>query len=593
MESSPLQLPRYTPFGLVEYLVEKIIGLRSLENHYKFSRMHSSSGKEFLGRLLQSLDIDHQIVNGSISRIPDKGASIIVANHPFGGIDGVALAHFLMQKRDDVKVLTNEFLCRIPELKDIFIGVDLFNFKSKEKNMMAIKEAISWVNNGHQLLIFPSGQVSSYDKKMGTICDPIWKNTASSIALKANAKVTPIFIEGFNSQFFHYLGRIHPRLRTMWLVRELINKEGSILKFRIGKTLESKELSSFSTKQELTKYLRLYTYLLSHQDDPTINDKYKIVGAASESRIEEAIVSETSSYFMRSEVEGLSHNLLLLEKGDISVYCAGSKDIPYILREIGRLREVTFRKVGEGSGMALDLDKYDQYYQHLFLWNKKKSEVVGAYRIGCVDSIIKEHGIHGLYSRSLFHYSNDFIYKLGFCLEMGRSFVRPEYQKSMNALFLLWRGICTYVALNPKYKVLFGPVSISSEYNDISRQLMATYLSVNNSDQALAELVRPTTPLPNTGVFWSENDLKGISNIDKLSSLIQHIEKDNKGVPVLLRQYLKCQGELAAFNVNPDFNNTLAGLIIVDLLKVGKNTLSKYMGKEESNLFIEYHRKTA
>lgn len=592
MLNSPFRLPRHTRFGLMESVIEKFIGLAALERLYEDEGKHLYSGKDFLKRVLNIFDVKYKVVKGSTSAIPDSGSSIIVANHPFGGIEGVALADLLLQKRNDVKVLTNELLCRIPEFKDVFIGVDVLSPRAKEKNRIAIAEAQAWVDEGHQLLIFPAGEVSNYNKALGTICDPDWRNTASSIALNTEARVTPVFVEGSNSRLFHWLGRVHPRLRTLRLVRELINKQGSTLSFRVGKTLETKELHSFSTKKALTHYLRLSTYLLSSKDVPNVSHTEKLEEIKSH-RTEEPVADAVSSLTMRTEIESLSDDTLLLEKGEMAVHCATSREIPNVLREIGRLREVTFRQVGEGSGRALDLDQYDQYYLHLFLWNKKKSEVAGAYRIGCVDHIIREYGIHGLYSRSLFNYQKGFIHKLGCCLEMGRSFVRPEYQKSLNSLLLLWKGIGAYVAANPEYRVLFGPVSISSDYSEVSRQLMAGCLGINNSDQALTELVRPTTPLKSSGQFWSEKDLQGINNIEQLSSLIKQIEKDNKGIPVLLRQYLKLRGELAAFNVDPDFNNALDGLIIVDLLKVDEKTLSKYMGAERCSLFLKYHSKAA
>ena len=278
----------------------------------------------------------------------------------------------------------------------------------------------------------------------------------------------------------------------------------------------------------------------------------------------------------------------------MAVFCATEKQLPHILPEIGRLREVTFRGVGEGTGQASDLDEYDKHYLHLFLWNRKSSEVVGAYRIGQVDQILREQGLHGIYSRSLFRYHADFLHKLGCSLEMGRSFVRPEYQKSLSALLSLWKGIGAYVAANPRYRVLFGPVSISSDYSEVSRQLMAGCLSVNNSDEVLKELVEPTTPLKSgKGQFWSVDHLQGLSDVDKLSSLVQQIEKDNKGIPVLLKQYLKLSGELAAFNVDPDFNNALDGLIIVDLARVEERTLNKYMGAAKAEAFLNYNRPAA
>ncbi|WP_067517419.1 lysophospholipid acyltransferase family protein [Endozoicomonas ascidiicola] len=588
MLNSPFRLPRYTRSGIVESVLEKLTGLTVLEQLYEEERGCNYSGKQFLKRALQIFEVDYEVVKGQIDSVPDQGPSIVVANHPFGGIEGVALADLLLEQRDDVKVLTNELLCRIPEFKDVFIGVDVLSTNAREKNKAAIEEAIQWVADGHQLLIFPAGEVSSYNSDLGSVCDPQWRNTTATLALATKAQVSPVFIDGSNSKLFHWFGRIHPRLRTLRLVKELINKQGSTLSFRIGRTIENKELTTFSTNGALTQYLRLCTYLLSpYQNDAERPQMNKPL------RTEEPIADSVSTIAMQTEIDQLSKQSLVLEKGEMAVYCVESREIPFILKEIGRLREITFREVGEGSGRSLDLDHYDQYYLHLFLWNQEKSEVVGAYRIGRVDQILREQGIHGLYSRSLFSYHAGFIHKLGSSLEMGRSFVRAEYQKSLSALLMLWKGIGAYVAANPQYKVLFGPVSISSDYSEVSRELMAGCLGVNNSDQALSSLVKPTTPIKNTQQIWLTDDLKGIDKIEHLSSLIQQIEKDQKGIPVLLRQYLKLRGELAAFNVDPDFNNALDGLIIVDLLKVDEKTLAKYMGSERSRLFLQHHTRAA
>ena len=587
MQTSPFRLPRSTRSGVAESMAEWLLGLKTLERLYIESSRRSSDANEFLGFVLQLLKVDYAITSGDKSLIPTTGSSVVVANHPFGGIEGVALAGLLMSVRSDVKVLTNEILCRIPELQDIFIGVDILSSGAKEKNRAAIEEARKWVADGHQLLIFPSGEVSSFDFHLKQVIDPKWRNTAASIARHANASVTPVFIEGANSWLFQCLGMLHPKLRTARLIRELLNKQGATISFRIGNEIPYSELSALNSNTVITNYLRLHTYLLSEQA------LRLVTGNKQKSTYMIDIANPISPDVLASEVADLPTESLLIDKGEMQVYCAPAHSIPQTLKEIGRLREITFREVGEGSGKSADLDRYDEYYLHLFLWNKKTHEVAGAYRIGQVDKIVRQHGLQGMYTRSLFRYHANFLHKLGSSLEMGRSFVRPEYQKSLSALMLLWKGIGAYVAANPRYRVLFGPVSISSDYSEVSRMLMAGCLGMNNCDRALADLVSPTTPLKNKKQFWTPNDLKGLQNVEQLSSLVQRIEKDNKGIPVLLRQYLKLRGELAAFNVDRDFNNALDGLIIVDLMRVDDRTLGKYMGAEGARTFLGYHQSVA
>ena len=590
MENSPFRIPKVTQSGMPERLFERVLGLKELENRYKKLGGGCYKGRDFLKLVLNSFDIEHNITAGSKDAIPSSGSAVIVANHPFGGIEGVALADMLLSIRDDVKVLTNELLCRIPDLQDVFIGVDILSKERREKNKKTIAKAQQWVNDGHLLLIFPAGEVSSYDKRLRQVADPKWRPTAARIIRNTHASVTPVFVEGSNGWLFQLLGFMHPTLRTVRLVRELINKQGRTINFRIGTCRGTSDLAQLDSDKALTNYLRLNTYLLANQRT-TVN-KYPFINKKPKQPLD--IASPIAVDKLKQDIAHLSAKSLLMKKGDMEVYCARATHIPNVLREIGRLREITFREVGEGTGDTLDLDHYDQYYLHLFLWNTRKAELVGAYRIGEIDKIVREHGIHGIYSRSLFKYHQNFLQRIGSCLEMGRSFVRAEYQKSLSPLLLLWKGIGAFVSANPSYKTLFGPVSISSDYTEVSRHLMASCLEVNNSDQNLMALVQPTTPLKSKKVcFWKQADLEGLGDIDKLSSLVKQIEVDNKGVPVLLRQYLKLQGELAAFNVDPDFNNALDGLIIVDLTRVNQRVLGKYMGPEKAAAYHDYHNALA
>ncbi|MRI31728.1 hemolysin [Endozoicomonas sp. OPT23] len=590
-ETSPFRLPKVTRTGWPEAFAEWLLGLKTMDSLYRSEVREKYHYREFLKVVLKIFQVNHTVSAGSLDSVPTTGSSVVVANHPFGGIEGVALADLLLKARPDVKVLTNEILCRIEELQDLFIGVDVLSANARKKNQKAIEEAQQWVADGHMLLIFPAGEVSSYSFPLKQVTDPKWRNTASRIARQTSANITPVFVEGRNGWFFHFLGIIHPKLRTVRLIRELLNKRGSTIGFRIGKSLTPNDYRSMESDSALTSYLRLHTYLLSaHDPEQKTHNETQPVGAGDVEPVAEEIAPE----FLAADVSALADECLLLEKNEMAVYCASAEQLPNILPQIGRLRELTFRGVGEGTGFPRDLDKYDEYYLHLFLWNRDKQEIVGAYRIGQVDRILREKGIHGIYSRSLFRYHADFIHRMGTCLEMGRSFIVPEYQRSLGSLMMLWKGIGAYVAANPWYRVLFGPVSISSDYREISRQLMAGCLSVNNSDQVLQELVQPTTPMKRgRKQFWNPADLRGVVDIEQLSLLVQQLEKDNKGIPVLLKQYLKLRGELAAFNVDPDFNNALDGLIIVDLMKVDERTLNKYMGAAGAKAFMEYNRTAA
>jgi putative hemolysin len=258
----------------------------------------------------------------------------------------------------------------------------------------------------------------------------------------------------------------------------------------------------------------------------------------------------------------------------IDVYCAPADRIPAVLREIGRLREITFRNVGEGTGRDIDLDRFDDYYLHLFAWDRSASVVAGAYRVAPVDEIVGRMGVEGLYTSTLFRFDRQLLARLGPALELGRSFVRSEYQRSSNVLMLLWKGIARFVLQSDRYRVLFGPVSISARYGSRSRELLQTYLA-QNARHELSELFRAITAPPRV-----EAAVKSPSDVQQLDAVISALEPDGKGVPVLLRQYLRLNAKLLAFNIDQSFSDVLDALMMVDLADVDRAILTRYFGRE-------------
>ncbi|MCC6953758.1 MAG: GNAT family N-acetyltransferase, partial [Deltaproteobacteria bacterium] len=304
------------------------------------------------------------------------------------------------------------------------------------------------------------------------------------------------------------------------------------------------------------------------------------------------IVPAEDKTILFNEIEKLSPQRKLLEGQEFTVYYARASEIPHVLREIGRLREITFREVAEGTGTAIDLDSFDNYYYHLFIWSNEKHEVVGAYRIGKTDVILRKFGKRGLYTSTLFDYHDSLLEQISPALEMGRSFIRKEYQRSYTALLLLWRGIGQFVVNNPKYNRLFGPVSINSEYESISRRLIITFLRSNNYMPELAKLIKARNPMKMRPVRGLDKDLTNrvVSSLEDINDLLAEIESKQKAVPVLLRQYLKLGGKLLAFNVDPNFGNVLDGLLLVDLLETDEKLLERYVGKPGAKTFFEYHK---
>ncbi|VAW63693.1 Putative hemolysin [hydrothermal vent metagenome] len=580
LNTAPFQLPVPSRYRWLASAGERLLGLDQLDSYYQQRRKNMSSS-EFLHYTLNKLGVEYSIASGSYDCIPQQGPSVIVANHPFGAIEGVMLAELLLKHRSDVKVLANEFLHRIHEISELFIGVDVFeNANATQKNTRAIKQAVNHLKSGGLLLVFPAGEVSSLQLKKRKITDRKWNRIIAMMIRKTHASTTPVYIEGHNSKLFHLAGLLHPRMRTLMLVREMLNKRQQKIKLHIGQNIAYTELKSLSCDESITHYLRMNTYLLaSHAQNLYAIEKFSLQKM-------QPIAKPVEKHLLQHDIDGLSPQSLLIDKGDMLVYCTVAGNLPNILNEIGRLREVSFRQVAEGTGKANDLDHYDCNYLHMFIWDREKQQIAGAYRLGLVNQLIKKQGIEGLYTRSLFHYDRAFLSSLGNGIEMGRSFIHPDYQRSLNTLLLLWKGIATYISNNPQYTTLFGPVSISSGYSELSRSLMASFLQLHHYDNKRAEMLQAKNPYKSIkNTFWSTSMLSGVSSNQLISKLIYRMEGD-KGLPVLLRHYLGLNGKLVCFNVDKNFNDALDGMIIVDLLNVPEKALSRYMGKKQAETYL-------
>lgn len=285
---------------------------------------------------------------------------------------------------------------------------------------------------------------------------------------------------------------------------------------------------------------------------------------------------------MAAEVEGLPGSQILYCSGSYRVLWAFEHQAPSIIREIGRLREVNFRLVGEGSGKARDLDEYDAWYMHLFVWERDQKRVLGAYRLGKTDVILREQGRRGLYTDSLFHFDVQFLRFMRPALEMGRSFVDQGYQRYSRVLALLWRGIGQVVANEPKYHRLFGPVSVSALYHEESRCLIASQLMNGPFRHEWANYV---VPLRGMGAGAPSEVL----SVQHLNARVAALEPDGKGLPTLVKEYIKLGGRFLAFSVDPDFGNALDGLVTVDLLQTDERLLNLFMGQDAHAGFKHAH----
>lgn len=589
--TSPFKDPfRHKLFCMVRRSVERVFMLDQVDEVYRTIRDDPRyKGRDFFDSAMEVLNVRIDVAQADRDRIPQTGPLVVVANHPFGGLEGILLMRILLDRRPDVKVMANYLLGRMPEMAAHSILVDPFGSRAAVgKNIGPIKEAIRWLRGGRALLVFPSGEVSHLNVQEKRIEDPKWNESIAGIIRHTGASALPVFVEGRNSAVFQMLGMVHPKVRTVLLPRELIRKQGSVMRFRIGNVVPFKRLEQIENAGEMMDYLRLRTYLL-------LSRGAMLSGKPGLRRLlpRRSVPVARSLYpdMIAQDIAMLPPEACLIQSGELAVYAATAPQIPRLLHEIGRLREITFRAVGEGTGRAVDLDRFDQTYIHLALWNREKQELVGAYRLGMTDEIVARYGKKGLYTSTLFRYSRKLLDELGPSLEMGRSFIRQEYQRTFSPLLMLWKGIARVIVLNPKYRRLFGPVSINNQYNTASRQMLEAFLRTNRFDAGLSRFVKPRNPTRKPfRRRWDPTILRRtVHSADEMSNLISEIEKDGKGVPVLLKQYLKLGGRLLGFNVDPNFSDVLDGLIAVDLLHTDRHILDRFLGKAETDEFLRYH----
>jgi putative hemolysin len=381
---------------------------------------------------------------------------------------------------------------------------------------------------------------------------------------------------------------LHPGLRTALLPRELLNKGGRTIDVRVGGMIPARKLKEFETDEGLTEYLRQRTYMLRHRGAGEV----AAAGPSSGAKVMRPVVPIGDVSVMAAEIEALPAGKKLVEQDDLQVVIAGAQEIPSVLREIGRLREITFRAAGEGSGKSIDLDQFDSHYLHLAVWNRAKREVVGSYRLGRSDRILAERGVGGLYTYELFDYRRELLDRMGPALEMGRSFVRAEYQRSFSPLLLLWKGIGRFLVEHPQYRYLFGPVSISGAYQSASVRLMVQFLQMHHGDAEGQRLVSARSPIvaPADRGWDDQRSSALLPDEAALSDLVGDLEVDQKGVPVLIRQYIKLGAKFLSFNVDRSFGDCVDGLILVDLLRTDPKVLGRYMGKEGVARLHETHR---
>ncbi len=569
--------------AIVASSAEKLLGLERLNKAYdKIVRDKvAGSTENFFQLATKYLNLRLQLRPGDLDNIPKKGPVVVVANHPHGLSDGIMFGELLTRVREDVRILANEQLSLCEELDPWLIKVDVYEDENAvRKNLAGMRKMISWLRNGGVLGIFPAGTASSFSMAHKHVTDDPWNTNIASIIRMTKATVVPVYFPGRNSLLFQGISLINRKARVAFLPREVGRDSRRPHRIVVGKPISFSQLSQYESDEAMVSHLRLRTYLLGKSYDKS---RRQHVQKKSKKSKMATLIPPVSVHEMQAEIDALPPECLHArqEKGDWDVYVADAVQIPKILIEIGRLREYTFRQVGEGSGNGCDLDTYDNHYKHLFLWDRVNQKIAGAYRMGEVDKIVAQYGVKGLYNSEFFSFSPKAMEVLEHSLEMGRAFIVPEYQKRPLALGFIWEGIGQFMARNPQYRYLFGTVSISREYTNLSRALIVSYLKAHEMNEELCGEVKSYNPPKKVRLKRAESAIFpiGLNDAQALSQLVADVEHDNKGIPVLLRQYLKLNGKILSFSVDKHFGDVLDCLILVDIFKSPPRSIKRYLGK--------------
>jgi putative hemolysin len=558
--------------GLAAFLMEvmKINQVNSL-----FATAQPKQGIEFIDAILKGCGVEIEFDEKDLRHIPRKGSFIAIANHPYGGIEGLVLLKMLLMVRPDAKLMANFILKKIPNLAEYFIAVNPFENVEHASSISGIKNTLSLLAEGTPIGIFPAGEVSTFKIDKQQVTDRIWHPVVGKIIAKSKVPVVPIYFHGNNGLLFNLLSLIHPTLRTAKLPSELFNKQGHTIRLRIGKPIKVQDTPGQGNAGNLLNFLRAKTYALGTglEDEKRLFDPRKLFKIKKK---QQEIVEAIDADILEHEVVLLRENCLVWTEKNYEVFVTPTTNIPYIIREIGRLREITFREVGEGTNKSTDLDEYDIYYHHLFIWDKEACMVVGAYRIGLGDEIFYSFGKKGFYINELFKIKSGFTPILKHSLELGRSFIRKEYQLKPLPLFLLWKGVIKFVVDKPRYRYLIGPVSISNSFSKFSKSLIVDYITRNHFDNEMAVFVKPRKKFK---VDFAKIDTDVLRNgedtFKNLDSLISEVETRNMKVPVLLRQYIGLNAKIIGFNIDPKFSDALDGFLVLDLEKMPQDMMEK------------------
>ena len=582
-------------WGLLKYpIVSAVMRLAKINKvNDLYDKIKDLEGQEFFDKLLEELNVKYLAFQEDLAKIPKTGPFILVSNHPLGALDGVIMCKILTEIRPDFKVMGNFLLTKIKPMEPYVISVNPFE-KRKEaySSMSGMREALKHLSDGGCLGIFPAGEVSNKNNEYNEILDKEWQEPALKLIKKAQVPVVPMYFHAKNSKLFYNVSKIHPDLQTLLLPSEMVNKREKPIKIRIGRPVTTKILNEYETPKELGEFLRKKVYMMKSyfEDRKSVAEFLKVKNlniSPKEEVVVQNIIDETPLAEILADRENLrkKEGKMLFSNGDYEVYFTKFDEIPAMMREIGRQRELTFRTVGEGTNLPFDLDEYDKHYHHLILWDNVAQKIAGAYRMALGSEVMKNYGIKGFYTNSLFDFDQELQPFFKKVIEMGRAYISLEYQQKPLPLFLLWRGIVHVCLRNPEHKFLMGGVSISNRFSDFSKSLMIEFMRSHYFDPAVAQYVHPKNDYK---VYLSERDkslfFEGLDDdLNKFDKLIDDFEPEMR-LPVLIKKYIKQNAKVVAFNVDPNFNDAIDGLMYIRISDLPEGTIKPVLEEMSEQL---------
>lgn len=563
--------------------------------------LKNKQGKDFFDAFVRERNLKYIVFAEDLAKVPKTGPFILVSNHPLGAIDGILMTKILTEIRSDFKIMGNFLLEKIEPMKPFVIPVNPFEGRKDARNSsVGMRETLKHLQSGGCVGIFPAGEVSNKNNEFGEILDKTWEKPALKLIKMAKVPVVPMYFHAKNSRVFYHFSKLHPDLQTLLLPAEMMHNREKPIRIRIGKQISVKVLEDHDTIEEMGEFLQKKIYMLKsyYEKRRTIAEQLKLpnlklnFALLKEENVVQNIIDETPQEDLINEINALyKADKMLFRNGIYEVFFAAYSEIPSIMREIGRQRELTFRKIGEGSNLPFDLDEYDEHYRHLFLWDNKAQKLAGAYRMALGSEVMKKHGINGFYTSSLFEFDPELRPFFRKVIEMGRAYISAEYQQKPLPLFLLWRGIVHVCLRNPEHKFLMGGVSISDKFSEFSKSLMIEFMRSNYYDSAVAQYIHPKNEFKvklkdrDKHLFFDEVE----SDLNKLDKIIDDLEPEMR-LPVLIKKYIKQNAKVVSFNVDPSFNDAIDGLMYIRISELPEGTIkpvleemSEQIQKEENN----------